>query len=549
MESRGSKGSQAHGIGWGKYRRLLIEDPTLGIRLDVSRMPFGSADLERLRPSLDSAHAQMRALEGGAIANPDENRAVGHYWLRDPDLAPEPALAAVIRESWEQIRSFANQVHTGNIRPPAGRAHPRDDKSRFRHLLFIGIGGSALGPQLMSDALARAADPLRAHFLDNTDPDGIDRALADLGDELAETLIVITSKSGGTDETRNGMLEVEAALARLDRNLGAHAVAITLPGSPLHALAREKGFLGVFPVWDWVGGRTSITSAVGLLPAALLGFDIDAFLEGSRLMDRWTRSGAEQSNPAAALASMWYLAGQGRGSRDMVILPYKDRLLLLGRYLQQLVMESLGKECDLAGRAVHQGMTVYGNKGSTDQHAYVQQLRDGPDDFFVTFIEVLRDRAADSRIPPIEVGPDVTSGDYLLGFLLGTREALTEKSRGSILITLPDVSARSLGALIALYERAVGLYASLVGINAYHQPGVEAGKRAARTLLDLQRQLLATLRAEASRAMTAEEVATRIGRPAETEGVFHILEHLTANGRLSAERQGSTCDTRYRCWL
>src|SRR5207244_6299276 len=142
-----------------------------------------------------------------------------------------------------------------------------------------------------------------------------------------------------------------------------------------------------------------------------------------------------------------------RGAKDMVILPYKDRLMLFSKYLQQLVMESLGKEHDLAGNVVHQGIAVYGNKGSTDQHAYVQQLRDGVNNFFVTFIEVLRDRAGKS----MWVEPGVTSGDYLSGFYQGTRVALHEKGRESITVTVPDASAATVGKLIALYERPVGL--------------------------------------------------------------------------------------------
>src|SRR5438132_12501596 len=159
---------------------------------------------------------------------------------------------------------------------------------------------------------------------------------------------------------------------------------------------------------------------------------------------------------------MWFYIGDGRGARDMVVLPYKDRLELFSRYLQQLVMESLGKEKDLSGRTVNQGLAVYGNKGSTDQHAYVQQLRDGINNFFVTFIEVLTHRSESAEL---DVEPAITSGDYLNGFLLGTRNALHENGRESITLTLNDVSPASVGALIALFERAVGLYASLININ------------------------------------------------------------------------------------
>jgi glucose-6-phosphate isomerase len=216
----------------------------------------------------------------------------------------------------------------------------------------------------------------------------------------------------------------------------------------------------------------------------------------------------------------------------MVILPYKDRLQLLSRYLQQLVMESLGKEKDLDGNVVHQGLAVYGNKGSTDQHAYVQQLRDGIANFFATFVEVKRDRVGVS----VDVEPDVTSGDYLLGFYLGTRRALHENGRGSITISIDDVTPKTVGMLIALYERAVGLYATLVNVNAYHQPGVEAGKKAAAKVLDLQRKVVAELAGRGERGATAERIAEAIGSPEEVETVFHVLEHLAANGDRNLER-------------
>jgi glucose-6-phosphate isomerase len=146
--------------------------------------------------------------------------------------------------------------------------------------------------------------------------------------------------------------------------------------------------------------------------------------------------------------------------------------------------------------------------------------------FFVTFIEVLQDRAPKGRF---EVEPGITSGDYLQGFLLGTRDALTEKGRASITLTLPDVSPRSLGMLIALYERVVGLYASLVGINAYHQPGVEAGKKAAGGVIVLKQKLRATLAAAPGKSFTAEQLAIAAGVPDQAELSFKILEHLAAN--------------------
>src|SRR5947207_12220318 len=160
-------------------------------------------------------------------------------------------------------------------------------------------------------------------------------------------------------------------------------------------------------------------SAVGLLPMALEGFDIDEFLAGAAAMDEQTRTPVAAQNAAMLLALMWYYAGNGKGEKDMVILPYKDRLALFSKYLQQLVMESLGKKEDLDSKVVHQGIAVYGNKGSTDQHAYVQQLRDGVLNFFVTFIEVNKDR----RNTAIEIEDRITSGDYIDGFLRATHTA------------------------------------------------------------------------------------------------------------------------------
>jgi len=466
--------------------------------------------------------------------NSDEDRMVGHYWLRAPELAPDRALSDAIVATREAIRGFARDVH-------AGRRRPRRAE-RFEHALVIGIGGSDLGPQLVADALGSEDDPVAVHFFDNTDPDGMERVLARLGTDLERTLTLVVSKSGGTQETRNGMLTARRAYRDAGLDFAAHAVAITGAGSDLDRLAKGDGWSARFPMWDWVGGRTSLFSAVGLVPAALQGVDIDALLAGAAAMDEATRVREVAANPAALLALMWHHAGEGRGRKAMVVLPYKDRLLLFSRYLQQLVMESLGKAEDRNGNRVEHGLAVYGNKGSTDQHAYVQQLRDGVNDFFVTFVQVLRDQDG----PALQVEPDVTSGDYLLGFLLGTREALSQNARESLTITLPDVRERSLGALIALFERAVGLYAELIDVNAYHQPGVEAGKRAAGDVIALHHAVLAALQAAPDDPRTAAALAEAAGSPERVETVHQLLDHLAANGRVHRTPGAGPTDARYQ---
>ncbi len=504
-------------MSWESFKKHYLELAELGFALDVSRMELTESYIKSMRDAFEQAFSDMEKLEGGAIANPDENRMVGHYWLRAPEKAPQYALSEAIEEAQERIREIAAQVHGGQLKGAGGK---------FTDLLVIGIGGSALGPQFVAEALGDPrSDALEVHFFDNTDPDGMDRVLSVLSERLSTTLAIVISKSGGTPETRNGMLEAQAAFKAAGLDFGKQAIAVTGDGSALDRRAEEEGWLARFPMWDWVGGRTSETGPVGILPAALQGLDTDALLKGAAQMDEATRVQDMEKNPAALLALSWYAATNGKGEKDMVILPYKDRLMLFSKYLQQLVMESLGKEKDLSGVTVNQGIAVYGNKGSTDQHAYVQQLREGVNNFFVTFIEVLRDRNGAS----VAVEEGITSGDYLQGFHLGTREALSENGRTSITITVNSVTPETVGMLIALYERAVGLYASLVNINAYHQPGVEAGKKAAAGILGLKGKIQKHLADNTGESYTADALAEALGVRDQAETIYKLLEHLAAN--------------------
>ncbi|KUO59259.1 MAG: glucose-6-phosphate isomerase [Gracilibacter sp. BRH_c7a] len=511
-----------------RFSRYLFIDEELGLQLDISRIKFTDSFFKDMEPKMKLAYTRMQELEKGAISNPDENRMVGHYWLRNPEIAPDRSIAVEISQTIESVKRFTKDIHMGKIRGEKGRL--------FENLLVIGIGGSSLGPRFIAEALGSDRNILQPYFLDNTDPDGIDRVLSHLEDELDKTLVIVVSKSGGTIETRNSMEEVKYFYSLKNLNFAKHAISITQPGSLLASISRKEEWLMGFPMWDWIGGRTSVLSAVGILPLALQGINIDLLLEGAKRCDELTRKENTSENPSALLALMWYTSTGGQGGKQMVMLPYKDRLELLAKYLQQLIMESLGKELDLDGKVVRQGIAVLGNKGSTDQHSYLQQLLEGPDNFFVTFIEVLQDREG---ISPI-IAEKSTSGDYLHAFLLGTREALTTKGRESLTITIQKIDEFSLGVLLALFERAVSFYAFLVNINAYHQPAVEMGKKGAREIIKMKNQILSFLQSNQGKRYTILELAHNIDREEDMESLYKILLHLVNNPGHEVKREKNT---------
>lgn len=447
-----------------------------GVTLDLDLMQLDDNTLAGYSDRIATANAQMAALEAGEAVNTDEGRQVGHYWLRNPDIAPAE-LQEEIKATWAVMSEFATEQFAG----------------RFQNILWIGIGGSGLGPQLMYDALRVPGKTPSMYFFDNTDPFGFQRTLADIAHNggLQQTLTVVVSKSGGTPETANGMKVAMAEYEKAGLKFADHAAAVTMSGSKLFNFA--ESWLQRFTIWDWVGGRTSLFSAVGLLPAALLGFDSEKFIAGARAMDDATRSDDLSANPALQLAATWYHTVETTGLKNMVVLPYCDRISMMAKYLQQLVMESIGKD--------GKGISVFGNKGSTDQHSYIQQLRDGYKDFFAVFLRVL-----DPEADHWEVEPGVTAGDYLMAFQRGTALALSETGRPSLCITVERFDESILGALIALFERTVGYYGAMLGVNSYHQPGVEAGKKAAGAVLTAQAAILKHAPADVA-ALTGDAAA------------------------------------------
>jgi len=497
---------------WKKFSNSLWFSDQLNIWLDISKVYFDNDDFNDIKIKFINIFKAIEDLEKGAFANLDENRQVGHYWLRNSSLSPTNDIKQKIDNEILKIDNFAKSIHQGKLLNKSGQ--------KFTDVLWIGIGGSALGPLLIIESLQKESKGLKFSFIDNIDPFLINEKLLELNERLERTLFVVVSKSGGTPEPKVAMDIIRKNIESKNINWCSQSIAITMAQSKLYKKAIDENWLEIFNLPDWVGGRTSITSAVGLLPLALIKEDINLFINGAKIMDELTRNYEINKNPAALLSASWYFCGEGVGKRDMVVLPYRDRLQVFSKYLQQLVMESLGKKFDRSGNTVNQGISVYGNKGSTDQHAYVQQLRDGLDNFFCIFIELL-DSPENFNIYDLE-----NPKDYLSGFMQGTRSALSNEGRQSITITLDKLSIQNLGALIALFERAVSFYGELININAYNQPGVEAGKKAAANVLKFQCDVKKLL--DSGNQLCIKDFNNKINN-SDPETIFFILRQLCFN--------------------
>ena len=512
---------------WNKFVKYLWFDEDINMWLDISKVLFNEKKITEIERKFKNVYKASKDLEDGSISNVDENRQVGHYWLRNSNIAPDKEIGKQIEEEIKNIEEFSSQILNKKILNKNG--------SFFTDVLWIGIGGSALGPLLLIESLQKKAKGLNFSFIDNVDPFLISEKLEELKEKFETTLFVVVSKSGGTPEPKIAMDIVRENIEFNNIDWASQSIAITMKDSKLYKKAFSENWLKIFDLPDWVGGRTSITSSVGLLPLGLIKENISDFLKGASDMDKVTRNYQLLKNPAALLSSAWFFCGKGLGERDMVVLPYRDRLQVFSKYLQQLVMESLGKKKDRSGNLVHQGISVFGNKGSTDQHAYVQQLRDGIDNFFCVFIELLD---SPSNLNYFDLD---NPKDYLSGFMQGTRSALSSQGRQSITITLKELNSYSLGALIALFERTVTFYAELINVNAYDQPGVEAGKKAAADVLKSQLNLQKLL--DSGEKFTFNKIVNNLEN-SNPETIFFILRQICfSNSNYSVNGSWSNPDS------
>ena len=363
-------------------------------------------------------------------------------------------------------------------------------KGRFENILVLGIGGSALGGIAVTEALLKPywnllseeqRDGLpKIFFLDNIDPDTMNGLLDFL--DLKKTLVNVITKSGSTAETMSQFMIVKD---KLEQELGDtyryNIVATTDKKTGiLRQIAEQEGYK-TFVVPDDVGGRFSVFSAVGLLPLALVGIDIDTIVNGVKDMDLALKNTDIKENIAAQNALIHYLLDTKKGKNLSVMMPYSSRLKYVSDWYVQLWAESLGKNKDKEGNDVHIGPTPIKALGATDQHSQIQLYNEGPNDKVINFIRV-KDFDTTLEIPKIF---EYTGIGYLGGKTVNqlinaeadsTRVALTDYNRPSVTITLPKVDGYNIGQLLYMLEVQTAIAGELYNINTFNQPGVEQAK-------------------------------------------------------------------------
>jgi glucose-6-phosphate isomerase len=403
----------------------------------------------------------LRRLVDGEVVNLTEARPALHTALRGDvgEGALPSAARAQARAALQRMHALASRLRFSEV----------------TDVVNVGIGGSDLGPRLAAAALQDFSDRrFRLHFLNNADAGPAHRLMATL--DPARTAVVLVSKSFGTQETL-----LNAALLRpwLADDSRLYAVSANVERAEGFGVRADH----VLPIWDWVGGRYSLWSAVGFVVLLAIGeANHRALLEGAAAMDAHVLSEPLQSNLAAwhALSVVWNRNGLGLDTH--AVLPYDERLELLPSYLQQLTMESLGKSVrqDGAPAGVATAPVLWGGVGTSSQHSFFQALHQGTDSVPIDFIGVAR-----------PAHPYAGSQDALLSHLLAQGQALANGlesadaqraypgNRPSTTILLDELSPSSLGMLLALYEHSVFVQGTIWGINPFDQWGVELGKRIA----------------------------------------------------------------------
>jgi len=442
---------------------------------------------------------------------------------------------------WRRIRADVEKICDGRVRTA--------NRKRYTDVIFNGIGGSFLGP-LMTVIAHHGADynlgrklPLRIHFVNNTDPESFRLLTEKISPRTA--ILVNISKSGGTAETAGNMEAFNALLEKQGLAIGPHNMTVTTPASPFDAYSRKHKFLKIYHMNVETGGRTSVGSAVGMVPAAFARLDFDSFLKGQSYMDGLTRRRNVRKNPALLLALMIDDLIRREGQKNQILLGYSDSLKEAAHYFQQLFMESLGKKRTRTGRIRREptGLTIFGGVGTGEQHAFMQQVQEGIRDAFVHFVS-FRNRGADYANE--KAG---SMGRQMLAFLEGTQRALLGNGRDFVAMVFDRQDEFNMGMLVALEERVVAFLGGIWGINPFDQPGVQAGKLSADNHNRLSKAVHALVLQEKGFRGTAMDAAKRLGElKEEAPGIEAILVDIVEHHALTGAYPGLEGFTANKIW-
>eukprot|EP01080_Neovahlkampfia_damariscottae_P005431 gene5431-9244_t len=431
--------------------------------------------LHQYRYSVEHALQKFEDIENGKIVNKtcvkeeSENRSVDHYNLRSKVEKVKGKSLKHSIEYWKEIQKSISKILEGEVK--------NENKEKYTDVVFNGIGGSYLGPLMLlvankgMDYNFNSDLPMRMHFIANTDPDSFKLLLDKLN--LKTTLMVNMSKSGSTAETKGNMDSFNEQLEKLNLPKGSHNIAITTPDSKFDKYAKEHKFMNIFYMNNETGGRMSVCSAIGMVPCAFAKLNFEEFLNGQSHMDDLCRRKDTKQNPAMLVGIAIDKMTKTFGRKNMIVLGYSDFLKEFAHYLQQLYMESLGKEFNEIGTPNAEGQSVFGGIGTGEQHAFMQQIQKGVADAFVRFVYFIK------RKNDFKNEKSGSMGRQLLAFVKGTEDALITNGKPFISSAFEECSMFNLGMMVSMEENIVSILAAFRNINAYDQPGVQDGKLAA----------------------------------------------------------------------
>jgi glucose-6-phosphate isomerase len=496
-------GAHAEAMAGAQLRELVGVDARRWQNFHVEEGSF-LLDLSRQRVTLDTLSllltlaravelpAKIEAMFRGDAINSTEGRAVLHTALRSP-FAGSPAIQAEVKASRRMLSTFAGAVRRGEILGSTGR--------KFRHVVNIGIGGSDLGPLLVCDALRHEwSGDITPHFVSNVDRTQLEDLVRSI--DPAETLIIVCSKTFTTQETQANANAARAWIVGAFGNAAVqqHFVAVSTNAAAMDAfgIAADRRFT----MWDWVGGRYSVWSAIGLVAELVIGSErFEEFLAGASDIDLHFKSAAFETNLPVLMGLLGVWNRTFLGLPTLAVLPYDQRLARLPAYLQQLEMESNGKSVTLAGEHIDYATApvVWGEPGSNSQHSFFQMLHQGTPTAALDFIAPLRNSWDSTEAQDLALQNCFAQAQaFAFGYTRAEAEADMRKAgvsaadierlaphrvhagnRPSSLLLYPKTTARTLGSLLALYEHSVFVQGAIWGVNSFDQFGVELGKKLA----------------------------------------------------------------------